>query len=747
MAATDYDALVALYHATDGANWKQNRNWITDTDLSQWYGVELNDQGRVACLNLYSNNLRGLIPKELEALTMLEQLLLAYNQLQGPIPEVLGNLSKLRELWLSNNQLSGSVPEALGTLKELRGLWASNNRLSDIPGATAERLKAMPELSVDLKGNPWETPPWNVIQGGWDQVVSFHEGLSQSGGQVVPSLKVVLVGAVGAGKTTLARGLLDGKIAQTLPPRTRGIDVHIQPWVPDFDPPLEVLIWDFAGHDDYHSTHQMFLTDGALHLLVVDLHKFDLDVLSRGGGVYIWLDSLLCRVPGSAVLVVATHADAFGDDHERSAGALEALQAAVTEHLETKRQDWLAAKRLEERELMSQARPASTGRDFMAESPADRSKPAPPSLYLCGFISVSGRSLDGLSTVGEKIWEVANEPAVFPSVRKIVPGIWRRVWAVMDALHVGADPDSAVRLEGPVVTIEGRDKHEFVTEEQAFEVWSHVDRESVTQLEAAGHFGEHLRLVSSWHFKAALNLRHMGGSVLAVCGLVHLNPSWINVLLREVLDHRLTDPNEDEWWWKQLKAYERNRGIPINELLETHRHFTTTGILTEEFLRFLWRDVLKGVDEKVFARLVETMTAHDAMFLCNDGVTEGNVREFMVPARLPNGVTGDSLAKLEDAMSRGTRMQFVIEIYAEYVPPAIIAKFLGGFGRDESGVFRNLMFRTCWARGVSFVADGRECLVRVGEVSARPLHMIEINIVGPDVNDVFKVGFEIKKKR
>lgn len=168
-------------------------------------------------------------------------------------------------------------------------------------------------------------------------------------------------------------------------------------------------------------------------------------------------------------------------------------------------------------------------------------------------------------------------------------------------------------------------------------------------------------------------------------------------------------------------------------------------MLTEEFLRFLWRDVVKGVDEKVFGRLVETMTAHDAMFPCNDGVTEGNAREFMVPARLPDGVTGDSLAELEDAMSRGTRVQFVIKIYAKYVPSGIIAKFLGGFGRDESGVFRNLMFRTCWARGVAFVAAGQECLVRLGEVSTRPQHMIEINIAGPDVNDVYEVGCEIRR--
>ncbi|CAN0222022.1 unnamed protein product, partial [Ectocarpus fasciculatus] len=114
---------------------------------------------------------------------------------------------------------------------------------------------------------------------------------------LVPRVKVVLVGAVRAGKTTLTRGLVDGEIGEESPHRTRGVDVHIQPWVPDFTPRLEVAIWDFAGHDDYYSTHQLFLTEGALHLLVVDLHKFDRDPLSRVDAVYIWLDSLLCRVP------------------------------------------------------------------------------------------------------------------------------------------------------------------------------------------------------------------------------------------------------------------------------------------------------------------------------------------------------------------------------------------------------------------------------------------------------------------
>lgn len=281
---------------------------------------------------------------------------------------------------------------------------------ADIPRATAETFNAKPWLTdIKLDVNRWKNPTWQVIQGGWYQVISFYEGLAQSGSVVVvPSLKVVLVGAVDAGKTTLTRGLLDGKLAQYPPPKTRGVDVHINPWTPNFDPPVEVVIWDFAGHDDYCSTHQvregghaanplvrlrcvhpslslslvllvwlrdwrydttlsqvcsylrrshwhytpwniiaqslplpclqLFLTSGALHMLVVDLHKFACDSSSTGDTVYVWLDSLLCRVPGSVVLVVATHADAFGDGHERSTAALSKLEAAIKEHLKEKRE-------------------------------------------------------------------------------------------------------------------------------------------------------------------------------------------------------------------------------------------------------------------------------------------------------------------------------------------------------------------------------------------------------------------------
>lgn len=60
MAQTDREALVALYSATDGPNWKHKTNWGSGAPLSDWYGVTANDQGRVVELQLYDNNLQGM---------------------------------------------------------------------------------------------------------------------------------------------------------------------------------------------------------------------------------------------------------------------------------------------------------------------------------------------------------------------------------------------------------------------------------------------------------------------------------------------------------------------------------------------------------------------------------------------------------------------------------------------------------------------------------------------------------------
>ena len=112
------EALVALYEAANGDNWTDNTNWLTDKDISTWYGVEVCDC-RVTGLDLSENNLRGRISPELGNLTDLSYLLLNGNELEGPVPAEIGNLTQLVTVSFGWNPLSGPLPQSLTGLTEL----------------------------------------------------------------------------------------------------------------------------------------------------------------------------------------------------------------------------------------------------------------------------------------------------------------------------------------------------------------------------------------------------------------------------------------------------------------------------------------------------------------------------------------------------------------------------------------------------------------------------------------------------
>ena len=136
--ATDRETLVAVYNATDGANWSNNRNWLSDEPLEEWHGVTVQD-GRVTRLVLNNNRLTGSIPAELENLANLQDLRLAHNQLTGAIPAELADLANLQILDLSDNELTGSIPSELGSFANLAYLFLANNQLTgSIPSEAGE---------------------------------------------------------------------------------------------------------------------------------------------------------------------------------------------------------------------------------------------------------------------------------------------------------------------------------------------------------------------------------------------------------------------------------------------------------------------------------------------------------------------------------------------------------------------------------------------------------------------------------
>ena len=151
---TERTALIALYKATDGANWTYSFNWRNgdDTDFNAvgtectWDGVTC-DGGHVTEIVLggypSGNNLVGTIPSELGNLSNLTELSLTYNQLSGSIPPELGTLSNLIYLYLQFNELSGTIPPELGTLENLDVLYLYSNQLS---GAIPPELASLTNL-------------------------------------------------------------------------------------------------------------------------------------------------------------------------------------------------------------------------------------------------------------------------------------------------------------------------------------------------------------------------------------------------------------------------------------------------------------------------------------------------------------------------------------------------------------------------------------------------------------------------
>ena len=152
----DRAALVALYHATDGDNWRKNDNWLSDKLLDDWYGVKTNKHDHVVRLSLRLNRLSGSIPPEIGNLSNLTFLYLNKNQLSGPIPPEIGNLTKLYTLFLYNNHLTGAIPPELGNLSELRELYLENNQLSGSIPSTLGNLSTLTHLY--LQGNQLSGP-------------------------------------------------------------------------------------------------------------------------------------------------------------------------------------------------------------------------------------------------------------------------------------------------------------------------------------------------------------------------------------------------------------------------------------------------------------------------------------------------------------------------------------------------------------------------------------------------------------
>jgi GTPase SAR1 family protein len=247
----------------------------------------------------YGHNRLSTLPAEIEGLTNLEKLGINDIRLTS-LPAKIGELTKLEKIFLSNNQLS-SLPAEIGQLTKLESINLSGNHLTSVP-AELGRLINLEELN--LSGNPLESPPPEVVKQGTQAILAYlREQLKEGKRQWVS--KLLFVGEGGVGKTSLLRAIKEEDFVQGLN-TTHGIGVDklklAHPKEKNIT--MELNTWDFGGQQIYHATHQFFLTNRALFVLVWDArHGWE------AGKLYQWLDRIQAKAPESPVVIVAAHID------------------------------------------------------------------------------------------------------------------------------------------------------------------------------------------------------------------------------------------------------------------------------------------------------------------------------------------------------------------------------------------------------------------------------------------------------
>eukprot|EP00903_Cladosiphon_okamuranus_P017025 g15690.t1 len=566
-------------------------------------------------LGIGSNELTGPIPETLGALTNLTHLGVGRNQLTGHIPEVLGDLTNLTRLTLGNNRLTGPIPETLGALTNLVELYLGRNHLTgtvplsiwklpctkslDLTGNLLTRFTEPEEKSASTKvvlacmkrlerrtfdcserrrgdnnqsrgkgllsaDNPWEFPPAAVVVNGRKSIRKYYDTWKQCDFSLVEihSLKVVFVGAHGAGKTSLARSIRMGRGDRT--PEvdensrtTVGVDLHSH----ILRNGTECKIYDVAGQVTYYGLHQFFLTERAVYVIVSDATKFEglsgkeLDeAIERN--ILEWVSLLHMRTPLCTVMLVASHYDVLHGTTEEN----EQLLVTVEQRFSELHKKWKALRHRQ-------------------NSSIDKRMSILPGVFPVGCKLASESSShtagDGLGAVDEAL---SKQTVVISSV----PPSWvaaRHVLEQVGSAHDGGSGDTSVsgcRQPWALRSLVHAKFKSFVEEGRrnaSQGVVQHFSASSLSRLHEDG---------IRHSMDGAIELRAFSGTVISHDVFVVLDVMWLAGVLKPILDHRGVTRNE-----MGDKVF-AGRALDTSQLIRWASELVGRGVLRKGFARLLW---------------------------------------------------------------------------------------------------------------------------------------------------------------
>ncbi|XP_059152219.1 leucine-rich repeat serine/threonine-protein kinase 2-like [Physella acuta] len=256
-------------------------------------------------VDLSSNGILGFPPPTLWKTQMLKDLLLSHNQIDKLNLDGSRMWGKLEKLNLSHNKIA-ELPKEIGHLVALQSLDLSYNKfLSSLPDELGRCSKIwempMDGLSLDLDDG--------LTRGRVkDLILYLHNRLKKA--QRYYRMKLMVVGYGGRGKSSLLQALKKKVKSNSAEKPSVTVGVIVEDWKYErqrFGKSVTYTLntWDFAGQEDFYSTHQCFLSNRTLYLVVYDISMGteEIDKLKP------WLSNIHARAPGCPVIVVGTHYD------------------------------------------------------------------------------------------------------------------------------------------------------------------------------------------------------------------------------------------------------------------------------------------------------------------------------------------------------------------------------------------------------------------------------------------------------
>lgn len=233
----------------------------------------------------------------------------------------LKRFSSISSLILRDNNISDISP--VTSLKKLELLDINKNNVKTLPPNVFQLMEDIHlnnefhKKGISLHNNPIESPPLEILKQGSRSVLDWFKANKKK----LNEIKLILIGDPKAGKTSLLKRLKEDSFDEN-EVQTDGINIEdiefgdsrtFQSYTNLHN--LTGHFWDFGGQEIMNATHQFFLTNRSVYILVLDARK-DVKVSAQ---IRDWVKRIKSTGGNSSIVVVANQIDinpGFGFDNE-----------------------------------------------------------------------------------------------------------------------------------------------------------------------------------------------------------------------------------------------------------------------------------------------------------------------------------------------------------------------------------------------------------------------------------------------